>query len=211
MRTRRFVIAILPVLTALVSLRCTFSTEDTLMFQQQPVPSVLVRAQVARGVGAPTLVAPRFGLAYQLYFSDPPSQHIDAGIAVDAFPKLVPTTLKDILTVDHLNRGFALGYGNYVLAAAFLVVFDDVNNNGVFDQGEQIVGSSTTEIVVYLQGTPSQELMDQFGALQQGYNLCIKTSQIRGVDLFQVVAPQNYIAVVSVPKAGTAVALPRIR
>lgn len=200
----------LALLAALVSLRCSFSTDNTTMFQQQPVPPLQLTVNVQQSAGASTPRAPQFALAYQLYFASPASQVVAPISPVSSFPQTIRTTLGEILPASELNRGFALGYGNYVLGAAYLIIYDDLNGNGVFDDGEPIVGSSAQDLVVYFQGTTTQEVLDQFGALKQGYNLCVKTSTIRGVDLFQVSYSRSYIPDVTIPKAEAAVTVPKL-
>src|ERR1035437_7329374 len=153
-------------LCSVVISSCSFIPDNPTYFIQQPVPTFILHTVVSQTFGAAPADRPQFAFAYQVYFADPVSSVIEAISPVDFFPAQLSTRCSEILSEDMLNRGFAMGYGDYVLGVAFLVSFDDLNHNDVYDAGEPIIGSAPDEVMVYLQGTPSRELLDQFGALQ---------------------------------------------
>src|SRR5258706_11470955 len=133
---------------ALVTLysSCSFMPDEPLNLQQVSVDSVALQTDVFLSVGAVTVHSPRLAFAYLTYFTQPSKQYIVDAAQIDSLPGRVVNSLFEILPPSYLNRGFALGYGDYALGTALVLAYDDLNDDRAYTAGEPIVGSSRQEI-----------------------------------------------------------------
>ncbi|HET7152701.1 MAG TPA: hypothetical protein VFJ29_02975 [Candidatus Kapabacteria bacterium] len=197
--------------TAVSALRCTFESDAPVEFVQQDV-SPMAFSMFVNSSGGIVRGKMRLAWNYLLYYQNPSSQQLVTFDSVYGVPFLISNeTVGGILPPDYLNRGFALGYGNYVLGVAQILVYDDINRNGVHDANEPIIGDSPDYVIVYFQGTLTQDLLNEFGALQQGYNLCQSQYRVAGVDKFDVVSPNANAVDVNIAKDTSEIVYPNVR
>ncbi|HZV11710.1 MAG TPA: hypothetical protein VFA55_00725, partial [Candidatus Kapabacteria bacterium] len=153
------------VAVAVSAFRCSFEPDAPVEFVQQPVPALTFSMSVNSSGGAVKGTA-QLAWNYLLYYQDPSTEQAVTFDSIKFMPLVIYETVNQMLTPDFLNRGFASGYGNYVLGVAQIIVYDDANQNGMRDPGEPIIGDSPDYILVYFQGALTQDLINEFGGLQ---------------------------------------------
>jgi hypothetical protein len=207
---KRLLIFLSSAAIAVGAFRCSFLPDAPVEFVQQPVPALTFSMSVSSSGGSVKGTA-RLAWNYLLYYQDPSTQQLVTFDSIKFMPLVIYETVNQVLTANLLNRGFASGYGDYILGVAQFVIYDDTNHNGAYDPGESIIGDSPDYILVYFQGALTQDLINEFGGLQQGYNLCQSQYKVAGVDKFEVVSSNANIVDVAIAKDPTEVVFPNVR
>ncbi len=204
-------LAVAIVLPAFFAFQCEFPPDTPVEFVQQAVSPLSLRISIEKEIGAPIHGTPQLALNYLLFYQQPDTQlsvTLYPPTPITAFPALDTITISGIIPSEYLNPGFALGYGNYVLGVAEFIVYDDIAGSGVYAPGDTILGCSQGFILAYLQGAATQDLEQQFGALNQGYNLCETLGELNGVNDFITIAPSDTTVSITLYKDPSEVQFP---
>ncbi len=188
---------------------CMFTEDAMVAVVQNPVPSIEVDIGVGATPGAAFGPAPTLAMLYQCYYDNTPS-HVVPVQELDTFPAAAHYNFNGPLPASVVNCGFDRGNSDNILAVIFPAVFDDVNMDTVKEDNEQWIGATSERIIVYFQGTMTTAIADQFGQLEQGYNVLSKVGEVNGVDFYRAVGGADAKIVVLIAKSPADVHFPKL-